>query len=148
MGLCSFHLNKNCHLNCFNRNVNPSESCYKSIKSLNEKEESILFEVQDDNVIRLTRGDYACFDIEIEDFDGEPYIPGENEVVHFTVRKSTTNKDILIQKTGTTIEILGEDTDNLKYGTYVYDAQLTKENGRRFTFIEPTEFIITDEVTW
>lgn len=107
-----------------------------------------MFEVQSDNTIRLTRGDYACFDIEMVDFDGEPYIPGENEIVHFTVRKSTTNKDILIQKTGTTIEILGEDTENLKYGTYVYDAQLTQANGHRFTFIEPTEFKITDEVTW
>jgi len=107
-----------------------------------------VFEVQDDNTIKITRGDYACFDIEIEDFDGEPYIPGENEIVTFTVRKSTTAKVIEIQKTGTTIQIEGADTDNMKYGRYVYDVQLTHADGRRDTFITPTDFIITEEVTW
>lgn len=107
-----------------------------------------MFEVKENNVIKLTRGDYACFDIDIMDYDGEPYIPTEDEIVTFTVKKSTSTDKFLIQKFGTTIQIEGADTENLSYGRYYYDVQLTHEDGRRDTFITPTEFFITDEVTW
>lgn len=107
-----------------------------------------MFEVTDKNVIKLTRGDYACFDIDITDYDGETYTPTENETVTFTVKRNTSTDNILIQKVGTTIQIEGEDTEDLAYGRYYYDVQLTHEDGRRDTFITPTEFIITDEVTW
>lgn len=100
------------------------------------------------NVIRLTRGDYAMFSISILDADGEPYEMQEGDVVRFTVKKNTKSSDPLIQKTGTVIEILHDDTKNLKYGTYKYDCELTHANGQPDTFIEPTDFELTPEVTW
>ena len=107
-----------------------------------------MFEITSDNKIKLTRGDYACFDIEITDYDNEPYEPTIEETVTFTVKRNTNTDNILIQKTGTTIQIEGEDTESLSYGRYYYDVQLTHADGRRDTFITPTEFILTDEVTW
>lgn len=107
-----------------------------------------MFEVTADNKIKLTRGDYACFDIEIYDYDDTPYVPEAGDVVTFTVKRSVSAKDHLIQKEGTTVEILGEDTEELNYGRYYYDVQLTHANGHRDTFITPTEFYVTEEVTW
>lgn len=101
-----------------------------------------------DNEISLTRGDYACFDIDIYDYDNNPYTPLEGEVVTFTLKKSPNTRDHIVQKTGTTVVINGEDTENLPYGTYSYDVQLTHADGRRDTFIPPTPFHITPEVTW
>ena len=107
-----------------------------------------MFEINENNVIKLTRGDYACFNIDIYNFDDSPYVLEDGDTVTFTVKRSVSTRDYLIQKTGTTIEINGEDTDNLNYGRYYYDVQLTHANGNRDTFITPTEFILTEEVTW
>ncbi len=100
------------------------------------------------NVIKLTRGDYALFTINILDADDEPYELLEGDVVRFTVKKNTKSNVPLIQKTGTTIEILHDDTKDLKYGTYKFDCELTHANGEPDTFIEPTDFELTPEVTW
>lgn len=107
-----------------------------------------MFAIKKNGAIVLTRGDYAAFDVEIFTEEGEPYIPEAGDTVTFTVKKNTRTTDILIQKTGTFIEIQGEDTESLSYGSYVYDVQLTYENGRRDTFITPTEFQVTEEVTF
>lgn len=100
------------------------------------------------NTIKLTRGDYALFSIDILTADGNTYEMQEGDVVRFTVKKNTKSSDILIQKTGTVIEILHDDTKDLKYGTYKYDCELCHANGQPDTFIEPTDFELTPEVTW
>lgn len=100
------------------------------------------------NVIRLTRGDYAMFSISILTADGNPYELQDGDTVRFTVKKNTKSSIPLIQKEGTVIEILHDDTKDLKYGTYTYDCELTHANGEPDTFIEPTEFELTPEVTW
>lgn len=103
---------------------------------------------KDGPTITLTRGDYASFTIEMKDASGETYELQEGDVVYFTVKKSTKDETILIQKTGTEIEILPADTEELSYGTYRYDCQLSPADGKVDTFIGPAEFVITDEVTW
>lgn len=107
-----------------------------------------MFTITDNNVIKLTRGDYASFNIKLLDINGDEYSLQDGEYVTFTVKRNTRDPNILIQKTGTTIEIFGEDTNNLPYGRYCYDAELTFANGEKDTFITPTDFYIEDEVTW
>lgn len=99
-------------------------------------------------VITLTRGDYASFAIEMKDASGEPYELQTGDTVYFTVKRSTKDEEILIQKEGLEIEILPEDTEGLSYGTYRYDCQFTPSNGKIDTFIGPSDFVISDEVTW
>ena len=98
--------------------------------------------------ITLTRGDFCSFHVDILDASGNDYELQEGDVVYFTVKQSTKSEQVLIQKTGVDIEIEPEDTQNLQYGSYVYDVQLTYANGRNDTFIGPADFVITEEVTW
>lgn len=102
----------------------------------------------DTQTILLTRGGFGNFHINIFDKSGFPYILEDGEIVEFTVRKYTTSKDVLIHKTGIDIDLNGSDTQNLDFGVYTYDVQLTHANGRRDTFIKPGEFIIRQEVTY
>lgn len=76
------------------------------------------------------------------------YTPQPGDTLFFTVKKDTKTDEILIQKEGQHVEILPEDTEGLKYGKYVYDVELTYASGFRDTVILPTEFKITEEVTF
>lgn len=100
------------------------------------------------NVIRITRGDTGQFKIDLMNIDGSTYELKDGDLVQFTVKKSPAETTILIQKTGVDIEIEPKDTSNLRYGTYQYDIQVTLADGRVNTVIDPTDFIVTEEVTF
>lgn len=102
----------------------------------------------DNNVMKLTRGDTAQFIITPYSSDGKEYTLQEGDVITFTVKKNTYNKQVLIQKTGLEVEIKPEETNNLTYGTYKYDVQMTFADGRVDTFIGPEDFVLTEEVTF
>ena len=105
-----------------------------------------------DNVIKLTRGDSLYLEVAITDSEGNSWTPGENDKIEFTVKASTTFKDILISKQGKKFQLTWEDTKDMPYGKYYYDIQVTLENGDRNTIIAPIQgepnFILTDEVNW
>lgn len=100
------------------------------------------------NKIEMTRGDTLSLHIDLTDDTGEPYTLKEGDQLTFTVKKTTRDEKVLIQKTGQDVLIEPEDTEPLKYGTYKYDAQLTLANGWVTTVIKPSDFVIQDEVTW
>lgn len=100
------------------------------------------------NTIHITRGDTGQFDIELLNSDGTVYEPQTGDVVTFTVKKGTDEEEILIQKTGLSIEIEPVDTENLRYGIYKYDIQVTFADGRVCTVITPNDFKVKDEVTF
>lgn len=110
----------------------------------------------------VENGYYELVDAEYilsEDTEVDPnktyYIAEEGEyelepgdTLLFTVKKNTKTDEILIQKSGKHIELLPDDTEGLKYGKYAYDVELTYASGFRDTVILPTEFKITEEVTF
>lgn len=103
--------------------------------------------------ITLTRGDSCSFSVEISDAQGEPYELRDGDTVTFTVKKNTKTDETLIQKTfgygdALTVAIGASETEQLKYGTYAYDLQLTYAGGGVDTFIGPADFILTEEVTF
>jgi hypothetical protein len=98
--------------------------------------------------IYLTRGDSAEFNINIIDADGNPYELQEGDLVEFTIKEDIYSSDALIYKTGTTIVIEPSDTSRLRYGTYVYDVQVTLSDGTVDTIIPPSEFKVLSEVTF
>ena len=85
------------------------------------------------------------------------HVPFEDgDRVYFTVKESAEKEDKLIQKIATEfsdgvayIPIFPRDTKPLKFKRkYVYDVQLTTASGDVFTIIQPSKFVVTEEVTY
>lgn len=113
-----------------------------------------MLNIDGNNTITLTRGDTAYLEVNLQSFSntdqGETFEISENDKLRLTVRKAV-GQDILIQKvlTGSTaFHIFPEDTKSLPYGAYVYDVELTLENGDVFTVINVSKLKITQEVTY
>ena len=104
-----------------------------------------------ENSMKLIRGDSAEFDIGVYIGEGEQeqeYTLQEGDVLSFTVKEDTETEEALLQKTGTHVSILPEDTADWNYGEYVYDVELKFANGTTDTIIEPTTFSVLEEVTF
>lgn len=104
-----------------------------------------------ENEVFLTRGDNADLVVIIYDIDGEIYTLQTGDTMVFTVKYNCVTEDIIIQKDITedsTIHIVPSDTNDLRYGTYKFDVQLTRANGKVYTVIPPCNFNITKEVTF
>lgn len=106
-----------------------------------------MFKIEN-NVIQIIRGDTGRFNIEVLDAAGAPYPLSAKDRLVFTVKKNIKSQEILIQKEGTPITLEPEDTSNLDFGKYIYDVQLTLEDGTVDTIIAPSTFNILSEVTW
>lgn len=104
--------------------------------------------VDDDNNIKLTRGDSAAFDLIVKE-DTETY-DYSNDLVQFTVKRNTITEDVVLQKTFTngSITLLPSDTKDLHYGDLVYDVQIITSSNDVYTVIDPRIFELTDEVNF
>lgn len=112
-----------------------------------------MLRVHADGSMAMVRGDTGLLTISvtIQDENGAivEYEPQENDLVEFMVKKKATDEEPLIYKTGTSIEIYPEDTKDLNFGNYVYDAQITYgDSGRVDTILEKNIFEIREDVTW
>lgn len=100
--------------------------------------------------ITLTRGDTLKVAVSIKQSDGTPYIPDENDIIRFAMKKDYNDQDTLILKVipnDTMILTLDpQDTKPLPFGKYVYDIQLTNEAGEIDTFITKAKFTLSEEV--
>lgn len=112
------------------------------------------------NSIYLTRGDSACFELEVEDSEGNTYDYSEDTVV-FSLKKRCSDPTVLIQKTfdeDGKIYFDPADTAKLAFGDYLYDIQLTHTEEPEQegddpvvtvdTIIVPSTFTIGAEVTY
>lgn len=108
-----------------------------------------MFKVTESGRILLTRGDTAYINVVVADDAGD-YTPQDGDQIKLTVKKSTADAEVLIQKTVSDglVKIEPKDTESLDYGTYVYDCQLTTAAGDVYTFIPPTDFVLQEEVTY
>ena len=101
------------------------------------------------NDITLTRGDSLFLQLALSK-NGEPYTPAQGSVIRFAMKLKYTDEDPVLVKLvpidTLLLEIEPEDTSDLiMKKTYVYDIQLTDENGYVDTFISGT-FTIGEEV--
>lgn len=87
--------------------------------------------------------------LSIEDENGEIYTPTDADLILLTVKKGTSEKEILLQKrlVNGVFLLTPEDTKHLSYWRYVYDVQLVQENGFTSTVIPPSVFEVCEEVT-
>lgn len=98
--------------------------------------------------IHLTRGDTLIANLEIKR-DDETYIPAVGDVIRFAMKKDYKDEEPLIIKTIDNNEMVlrldSSDTKSLEFGEYVYDIQITMEDGTVDTFISDI-FIVEPEV--
>ena len=100
--------------------------------------------------IEMTRGDSLTVQIGINNADGTPYVPSQGDVVRFALKKDYSDKSPLIIKTvdvgDLLLKLLPSDTKQLPYGDYVYDVELTQEDGTVDTFVAKARLKLSEEV--
>ena len=102
----------------------------------------------------MTRGDDCVLVVDITDISGNAYIPADNDVVKFYVKKpgsgALEEQAALITKTFDVNQMCSigkDDTANLDLGTYKFGVVLTKADGTVATIISPTDFVIEEGIT-
>lgn len=108
-----------------------------------------MFKV-DNNNISMIRGDSGVFIITITDTNGTPVELTDGDGLTFTLRRTPRSPTIVLQKTITdgTLTINPSDTQDMQFGSYVYDVELKRADGYVDTIIPPHEFLILEEVTY
>lgn len=109
--------------------------------------------------IGMTRGDSKAYKFQRKYKDANGVIHPITQIadkVFFTVKKSYRNQEFLLQKrlSDMTFDenafyhfmINPEDTNNIDFGTYVYDVEVIT-NGHKFT-ISSGNFVLGYENTW
>ena len=112
----------------------------------------IVFKVDEDNTIHLTRGDTARFSIGriVNTVTNTNYTPTPGDTVTMTVKKTALDAAPCVQiivPGGEVLHIKPEDTKAMAFGKYVYDIQITMADGDVYTIIPPTTFDLLKEVT-
>lgn len=99
--------------------------------------------------ITMTRGDTFLAQISITD-GGTAYTPTSGDSIRFAMKRSYNDTDVKaeidIPYDTMVLEIPPEATKNLPYGKYVYDIQITFDDGRVDTFIPEGTLVLTKEV--
>ena len=109
--------------------------------------------------VSMPRGDTAAFQFQrkYEDEEGNIHpITQEADSVYFTVKRSYRDQKFILQKTKADMEfdenaiyhfeINPEDTNNLDFGTYVYDVEIIQDGKKRT--ISSGNFVLSYESTW
>lgn len=108
--------------------------------------------VNSDGTIQLTRGDTARLSVSIKnDLTGSDYEMASDDILRLTIKKTVNDATSAVQKvvTGSNqFYIEPKDTEELSFGKYLYDVELTTANGDVYTVIVPTTFEILKEVTY
>lgn len=102
------------------------------------------------NTIYLTRGDTFKAHLTISNPDGTEYTPSEGDYIRFALKRDIEDEECLILKNipndTMILTIEPDETKGLEFGSYVYDIQITKENGDVDTFITASKLKLTAEV--
>ena len=102
-----------------------------------------------DTDIRITRGDTAFLSVELFDDKGK-YELKAGDTLELSAKKSINDTEYsihIIANNNAVFTFNPSDTENLNYGSYLYDIQLTLSNGDVFTVIPLSHIVILEEVT-
>lgn len=110
----------------------------------------------ENNNISLTRGDTLIVQVNIKQ-DGSDYIPDSGDIIYFALKHNTmdSKRERYLDKEPLILKMIPNDTlilrlesaetKDLAFGRYVYEIELTKEDGTVDTFISGI-FTLTPEV--
>lgn len=105
-----------------------------------------MFQLLENNKIKLTRGDTAYIEVELDSC----YQIQEGDTYTFSCKKRVSDSEYAFKITwpaGEILQISPSDTKNLEFGKYLYDIQLDTVDGEVFTLIGPAEIRIMEEIT-
>lgn len=92
------------------------------------------------NIIKLTKGDSAMFNVAITLFDGTPYELKPGDRIRMTVRRHIGSEVLLeSESTTNTITLTHEMTSKLIPGSCVYDIELKTSAGEVYTVVGLTD---------
>lgn len=103
------------------------------------------------NTIILVRGDTVEIPVTIRTRDGDAYIPSEGDVIRFALKENYNSDAVLVKKVlsndDLTLRLDACETKALeaKKKPYVYDVELTAENGYVDTFVRGL-MVVLEEV--
>lgn len=103
--------------------------------------------------IAMINGDSETITVAAVDTNGDPLLLTAGDKITFTVKKSTYESNVAIQKVITEfvngeaiIELAAADTINLS-GGYFYDIQLDRADGTVTTIVKPSSLTVQRGVT-
>lgn len=102
--------------------------------------------------IYLTRGDTLEILVELKTREGEPYTLSENDTIRFAAKKSYKDEEPIITKDipKSTMRLRLESNETKEFkarsAPYVYDIEVTFEDGTVDTVIDRAQLYITEEV--
>lgn len=96
--------------------------------------------------IALTRGDTFPCEVRAYNPDGSEYVMQPGDSVRFMLSREAGGPTILSkQVVDGKFQLDPDDTNQLDFGSYFFDVQMTYANGAVDTFITEGRFTITDE---
>ena len=100
--------------------------------------------------ITMNRSDSVFITVTVRDSQGNVYDLQEGDVLYFSAKKKSTDKNYAIAPkalVGNSLEITTADTEYLDFGTYVYDVRLVTRQGYSSTIIKPSSLVIEESIT-
>ena len=108
-----------------------------------------MVKILNNYAIQATKGDTIIMPFVVTNNDGSIYQVQPTDVINFGMKEKYSDAECLIEKTinNETLKLVlnHDDTKNLEVKSYVYDIQITTENGDVNTFISSI-INITNEV--
>lgn len=103
------------------------------------------------STIKMTRGDTLRAEVTLKDEEGNVYTPLEHDIIRFAMKKDYNDPEPIILKIipHDTMELVINPEDTKEFpqpSSYVYDMEITYENGDVDTFIKEAKLQITKEV--
>lgn len=103
----------------------------------------------DGTTITMTRGDTLSLTIGVKQGE-EDYQVQEGDVIRFAMKRSYSDAEpLIVKQIGTddlALQLDPEDTKDLPFGSYVYDIEITMEDGTVDTFIAEAKIVLAKEV--
>lgn len=98
--------------------------------------------------LRITRGDSYSFALDIAGCDGEPYELAAGDSLMLHIRRHPWDSECALQKQldAPALELTPAETKTLAFGDYVYDVELTQEDGTVSSIVPMSRFVVLPEV--
>lgn len=100
--------------------------------------------------ITMNRCDSVYITVTVRQNGGQEYILQPGDELYFAAKRKATDKSYAIAPKllkGNVLELTPNDTEQLDFGTYVYDVRLITAKGFTTTIIKPSPLVIEESIT-
>lgn len=105
-----------------------------------------MFNIDEFSNITLTQGDDATINVLLVETDGKPYTMASGDVLTFSAKQSLSSQAAITSTSTDNKIILGHASTAGLSGLYIYQIQLTKANGNKYTVVQANLQMIGDVI--